>query len=265
MKKRKQPSAYELIFVDEHIIAAAKSPGIYCIAELFDRPEAVHSGGRGRSSGPADIYGGANLKGLLAERFGEVYTVHRIDRDTSGLVVFARTREAHRHLSGQFQAYKAGKVFEAIVRGTFGGESVDLDFLLRSDGDHLHRTIIDKRLGKKSRTRITLLEKLGPFSLLRAEPATARIHQIRVHLAGAGYPVLCDPLYGSGEPLMLSSIKHGYRGDPFDEKPLLKRTALHAQGLRFMHPATGEALEFTAPYPKDFSSVLYQLRKIYSV
>ncbi len=202
----------------------------------------------------------------LAKAEGELYVVHRLDKDTSGALIFARTAEAHRGLSEAFETREVSKTYRAIVRGSPSWDSEVCELPLRVDGDRRHRTIIDAARGKGSRTVFTVLERYrgSGFSaaLVEARPETGRTHQIRVHLAGMGYPVLCDPLYGSPEPLLLSKVKGKWRGDPFSDRPLIARTALHACRVEFPHPLTGQTMVVEAPEPKDFRATVIQLGKL---
>jgi 23S rRNA pseudouridine1911/1915/1917 synthase len=117
-------------------------------------------------------------------------------------------------------------------------------------------TIIDKYRGKKSLTRFILKGSAGNYSVLEVLPETGRIHQIRVHAAALGFPVVCDPLYGKETPVLLSSFKRGWRGDPLEEKPLLARLGLHALELSLPEQAV-----LRAPLPRDMSSLIKQIEK----
>jgi 23S rRNA-/tRNA-specific pseudouridylate synthase len=126
------------------------------------------------------------------------------------------------------------------------------------DGDKQHRTIIDRYKGKKSRTVFRVLGSVETYSVIEALPETGRTHQIRVHLASLGHPVVCDSLYGrSGKPVMLSSFKRGWRGDPLEERPLLARLGLHALALA----VPDEALSFHASLPRDLSALIAQMNR----
>jgi RluA family pseudouridine synthase len=197
----------------------------------------------------------------LRKAEGELLVVHRLDKDSSGLLLFARNAEAHRKLSLAFETRVVLKTYRALVRGEPSWKEMSCDYPLRPDGDKLHRTIIDGGHGKPSVTAFTLLAKYGPYSLVEARPETGRTHQIRVHLAALGFPIVADPLYGDGKALYLSSFKRKWRGDERLERPLLARTALHAAVLELAHPGSGEALRFEAPYPKDLRASIAQLEK----
>lgn len=200
-------------------------------------------------------------------RGAELLVVHRLDKDTSGLLVFARNAEAHRRLNGAFGTGAVQKRYRAIVKGSPNWEETACELPLHVDGDRSHRTIIDGHHGKESRTAFAVLDRYrgaGGFAaaLVEARPETGRTHQIRVHLASLGHACLCDPLYGDGEPLYLSKVKGKWKGDEWSDRPLLSRTALHAFSLEFAHPMTGEPLHFEAPEPKDFRAARIQLEKL---
>ena len=218
--------------------------------------------------------------------------VHRIDKETSGIVLFAKTEEAFRGLSLQFQERTLTKIYHALVVGRPGWVEQDCDVPLLVDGDRRHRTIVHRE-GKPSRTFLKVLETFREFALVEAQPKTGRTHQIRAHLSYMGHPIVGDALYRGGEGLYLSAFKRGYKGTSFfsapskkgggrekeasfsvgspqgstisqpvsKEKPLIGRLALHAVSLECRHPRTGELLRFEAPYPKDFAVALKQLRK----
>mgnify|MGYP005837810625 CR=1 FL=1 len=190
-----------------------------------------------------------------------VRPVHRIDKETSGVVLFAKTEEAFRGLSLQFQERTLTKIYHALVEGRPGWVEQNCDVPLRVDGDRRHRTIVHRE-GKPSRTFLKVLETFRGFALVEAQPKTGRTHQIRVHLSYLGHPIVGDALYRGGEGLFLSAFKRGYVANVLGtEKPLIRRTALHALSLEFTHPRTGEHLRFEAPYPKDLAIALKQLRR----
>jgi len=197
---------------------------------------------------------------MLLERdlkIPKIYTVHRIDKETSGLVIFAKDRETHRKLSVAFENRQVSKKYIAVVHGRTAWKEQTCDLALVPNGNKKHMTIIDKYQGKESFTRFICLLCAGNYSVLEAYPETGRIHQIRVHLAALGHPVVCDNLYGKENPIKLSSFKRGWKGDPLDEKPLLSRLGLHSLELTLPDKQV-----LTAPIARDMSALIKQLEKI---
>jgi RluA family pseudouridine synthase len=206
-----------------------------------------------------------HLVEALKPEFGALWVVHRLDRETSGVIALARNEEAHRSLNAQFESHKVSKVYHALVSGNPIWEQRTIAAPLRADGDRHHRTVIDAEGGKPATTTFRVLQRFGRgatrYALVEARPETGRTHQIRVHLAALGTPVAVDALYGTGAPILLSALKHQYRGAADTERPLLERLGLHAYQLTLCHPFTGKSMQFEAPYPKDFAATLNQLCK----
>ena len=238
---------YSVIYSDDDIIVLNKRSGILIAQDRYN-PDAPRLD-------------------LLAEKeFGKLFAVHRIDKDTSGLIIYARNEEAHKNLSMQFEKRQVQKTYHALVYGHPLWENLHVDLALQPDGDARHRTIPSKKFGKPSVTDFHLIGICGPYSWIEAKPKTGRTHQIRVHLAQNGLSIVCDPLYsGNQKPVRLSEIKRKWNGDEFEERPLLSRLALHAYKIEFTHPSTGEKVSFTAPYPKDMDATRKQLAKIFDV
>jgi len=230
---------YTVIFENERFIAVDKASGVSVGGDRWDESK-------------------ERLDRLLERdlKLPKIYTVHRIDKETSGLVVFARDRETHRELSLAFEQRNVSKRYVAIVHGRPAWKETSCDLALVPNGNKKHMTIIDKYRGKESLTRFICLFSAGNYSVLEALPETGRIHQIRVHAAALGHPVVCDGLYGKENPVKLSSFKRGWRGDPHEEKPLLSRLGLHAQSLTL---SDGQTL--TAPPAKDMASLIKQMEK----
>ena len=141
-----------------------------------------------------------HLKRLLEPEYGRLWIVHRLDRSTSGVIVLARTVQAHRALNAQFQEHTVEKIYHAIVTGAPDWEETAIDLPLRADGDRRHRTVVDAQGGKPAVTHLRVLERFAGYSLVEAVPHTGRAHQVRAHLLAAGFPLVGDALYG-GAPL----------------------------------------------------------------
>lgn len=184
--------------------------------------------------------------------------VHRLDRDTSGVLVVAKTDRAHMALSVQFEGRTIEKEYFAIVSGSLDR---DRDVIEQPIGAHpTHREKMAIRAGhstsRDARTFYEVAERFGGYTALRIFPKTGRTHQIRVHLAHIGRPILCDKLYGGRSQITLGEIRDRHE----DEEVLLDRMALHARRLKFAHPQTGEPLEIEAPLRDDLEGVLAALR-----
>ena len=241
---------FTLIYADDDMIAVNKAAGLLVAADRWDI-EAPR----------LDLLIQKELP-QIAPLCQKLYAVHRIDKDTSGILLYALNAEAHRALNTAFQEREIKKTYRLLIHGRVQEEQFTVDLPLRADGDALHRTIVDKRRGKEAITHFTALETFRQFSLLEARPVTGRTHQIRAHLAAAGYPIVCDSLYGSGKPVLLSELKQRWHGDVYTEQPLIRRLALHAYQLEGLHPRTSESFSFTAEYAKDFKSTVHQLQKL---
>ncbi len=179
---------------------------------------------------------------LLREKFPGMMVVHRLDKITSGVIVFACTAEAHRNLNIQFERHSIQKIYHAICENTPKWDEHTARHKLRVNIGHNHRTAVDNGRGKPAETRFTILERMRGYTLLEASPATGRTHQIRVHAMALGYPLLGDTFYGAAP------------------SELIDRPALHAHTLTFTHPGCGEPVTFNAAYPQDFQNALDKIR-----
>jgi len=202
-----------------------------------------------------------SLKILLKEKYGNIFTVHRIDRDTSGLIVFAKNEETHKHLSRQFEERQTVKIYQGLVIGSIAEKQGSINTPI-TEHPALNGTMITHRKGKESLTDYEVLEGFGIYSLVQFQIHTGRTHQIRVHMKEIGHPVVCDPLYGDGKPVLISAIKKKYNlsKNELEEKPILGRLALHAFRLSFTD-TDGKKTELEAPLHKDMRATLQQLEK----
>jgi len=185
--------------------------------------------------------------------------VHRLDKETSGVLVLARTLEAQRTLTEQWAGRRVRKEYLALVLGSPERDEFEIDLAL-CDDENRKRVTVGGRRAKEARTKCRVLERFAGLTLLDVHPLTGRRHQIRAHLAAVGLPIAADRLYGDGKPIRLSELSTRYKRKG-EERPLLARTALHAARLDFEHPRTGERIRCEAPLPKDFALALKNVRK----
>jgi 23S rRNA pseudouridine1911/1915/1917 synthase len=253
----KLKSFYSIIYEDDSITAVNKVSGISVSADRWDASrERLDSLLNAHYAGQAEQEPRAGNERRL-------FTVHRIDKDTSGIVVFARNSETHRFLSQAFEKHLVRKRYIAVVHGRPAWKETSCDLPLVPDGNKAHLTIIDRYKGKKSLTHFRVLGSAGSYTVLEIIPETGRTHQIRIHARALGHPLVCDSLYGgSAKGIYLSAFKRNWRGDPLDEKPLLDRLGLHALELRLPCPqAAGGSLNLTAPLPRDIAALIRQMEK----
>jgi 23S rRNA pseudouridine955/2504/2580 synthase/23S rRNA pseudouridine1911/1915/1917 synthase len=198
---------------------------------------------------------------ILRKQFDEIFVVHRLDRETSGVILFALTAAAHRELSQMFEHRDVDKTYLALVHGELTQDEGTIDAAIRENSSR-PGSVQTHPSGKPSLTTFSVVERFRGYTLVEARPRTGRLHQIRIHFSSIGHPLAVDAMYGGQTGLYLSSIKRGYRPKPGqDEKPLIGRATLHASSISFKHPSTGAMIKIGAPLPKDFRSVLQHLRK----
>ena len=200
----------DIVFRDAALIVVDKPAGLLAVP--------------GRGSERQDC-----LETRLEVRFGPLIAVHRLDMDTSGLMIFARTRDAHSILSGQFRSHAIEKVYTALVSGRVDGETGTIDLPIGRDWEHRPLRRIDRTDGKPAITHWRRLRQDENAALLKLTPKTGRTHQLRLHCASTGHPILGDRLYGDAESA--------------------ERLCLHACGLSFAHPVNEARVELTTPAP----------------
>ena len=185
--------------------------------------------------------------------------VHRLDRDTSGVILAIKDNRIHHKVSLQFQQRTVSKHYLAIVEGEVRFDSDVVDLALGRHLRHREKMAVRQYDGKPATTAYEVVERFRGFTLVKAEPKTGRTHQIRLHLKAIGNPVVCDAMYGRREECYLSDLTGQPRGD--GELPLIDRQALHAAQIAFVHPGTQERVTFAAPLPQDMAALLDALRR----
>ncbi len=232
----------EVLFEDDDIIIVNKPPFFLTVPDRYSPQK-------------------NNIYAWLNSKYGKVFIVHRLDKETSGILVFAKNEEAHRDLSRKFEARDVKKIYLTLLDGVVHHDEGEIDkpIILHKNG---HRMVVSRN-GKQSVTAYKVVDRYKDFSLVEAQIKTGRMHQIRIHFESIGYPLAVDSIYGRREGFLLSEIKkRKYKlGKEQDEKPLISRVILHAYKLSFVHPTTNELMDFQADLPKDFSAVVKQLDK----
>ncbi len=233
--------AAAIIFENENFLAINKPAGLLSI--------------------PDRMQSEVSLKDMLINKYGSIFTVHRLDKDTSGIILFAKNETTHKFLSQAFEERRVEKFYQGIVHGSPDEKKGTIDAPI---SEHLVQKglMVIHRNGKPSVTDYEVIEDYKSYSLLQFQLHTGRTHQIRVHCKNIGHPLACDELYGDGKPVLLSSLKKKYKLSKHDEeeRPMLNRLALHSYCLKFTD-AEGNAFNLAAELPKDMKALLQQLKK----
>lgn len=209
----------DIIYEDSHLFVLNKPARLPVLPDGWD-PDAPY------------------LSKMLTEAYGKIWVVHRLDKVTSGVMLIARTAQAHQALNDQFERHEIEKVYLAIVEGLPPWDEHTARHMLQTNVGRKHRTVVVRKRGKKSETHFKVLKLGQAQALLEAQPTTGRTHQVRAHLSALGYPLLGDTLYGA------------------PATDLITRPALHAVSLSFIHPASGQPVTCNAPVPGDFLTAL---------
>jgi len=239
-----------ILYEDDHLVVLNKQPGIV-----------VHPTGRKRYNTLINALHLRYRRPDDPEHDIVPRLAHRLDKDTSGVLVVCKTSVAHRDLYFQFERGQVEKEYLAIVEGEPQSDRVHIDLPLGRDLTSEIRLKQAVRLadGEEAMTEVVVSARFGKFSLVVANPHTGKQHQIRVHLAAIGHPIVGDRLYGSIKEVRRSDLAVTVASAGGDEV-LISRQALHAQRLRLQHPATGQMVEFFAPLPSDMARLLEVLR-----
>lgn len=231
---------YEIIFENNHFIAVNKPSGLLSIPDRLGQE--------------------SSLKEMLKQNGRNVYTVHRLDKDTSGIIVFAKDEDSHKQLSQAFEGREVEKFYLGLVQGIPMNHKGSIDAAIMEHPGKIAKMMAHAK-GKPSLTDYEVLESFRLYSWLQFQIHTGRTHQIRVHMQYIGHSIVCDELYGDPKPVLLSSLKKKFKLSQSDEeeRPLLSRLALHSHRIQFsLH---GETFELEAAPPKDLRALLQQLRK----
>lgn len=229
-----------VLFENEQFLAIAKPSGMLSVP---DRMQSEPS-----------------LKDLLKQQYPEIYTVHRLDKATSGLIVFAKQADAHKQLSQLFEGREVEKYYIGLVQGNIQPSSGILETGIM-EHPAKNGTMVVNVKGKPAKTGYLTLEEFRQYALVQFRIYTGRTHQIRLHAHYLGHSIVGDPLYGNGQPLMLSAIKKNYNlaKNQDDERPIMPRLALHAHQIAFRLGEEDYRIE--APIPKDLQATIKQLQK----
>ena len=233
-----------VVYEDEWLIAFNKPSGVLVAPDRWDKERIC-------------------LVDLVHQEISpDAFNLHRIDAGTSGVVLFAKTREALRLTAQLFEKRLVEKRYLAIVNDAPPEQAIIVKARLIQNPERPGTMKTVAKGGMKAETRISVVRRWRRHSLIQAEPVTGKTHQIRVHLAHIGCPIVADRVYGRDNGLYLSSLKKDYRFKyDIHEKPLIGRLALHAAEISFKHPFTGNETKIAAPLPKDFNIAVKYLDK----
>lgn len=233
----------ETLYEDDDLIAVNKPAGLLVIPDRFNHEL-------------------PSLNRLLESKTGQkIWVVHRLDKETSGVICFAKNEHYHRYLSILFQERDVHKFYAGLVTGIVMPTEGRIESPI-AEHPAVHGKMVVNRRGKPAVTDYRVVDQWPLYSLLQFQIHTGRTHQIRVHMASIGHPLVCDDLYGDGQPFLLSNIKRKFRLSEKDEqeKPLLSRVALHAYKLAFAKE-DGTPVVVEAEIPRDMSACVKQLNK----
>ena len=243
-----------IVFEDEHLLAISKPACLLTSPDRYDpdRPNLMKL----LHAGIAEQKPWAAQRGL-----SYLANAHRLDFETTGVILLAKTKPVLVSLANLFGSERPVKIYAALLPGTPPHPKWEVDAALAPFPGRPGQMRVDPNNGKQSRTAFEVREQFRGYTLVQCRPYTGRTHQIRVHLKHWGLPICGDQVYG-GRPLLLSDLKNEYRlKHGKTERPLISTVALHAEELSLIHPVTGTEVKITAPWPKDFTVAVKQLRR----
>lgn len=238
----------DIIYEDGHIVVVNKPP------DLVVHPSRGHQTGTLVNALVHHFKELSNVGGALRPGI-----VHRLDRDTSGVILIIKDQFVHEDIARQFEERTTEKEYVAVCEGRF---ELDADLVDAPIGKHpadRQKMAVNGRNAKTARTVYKVVERHGPFSIVRCFPRSGRTHQIRVHLAHVGHPIVADELYGRRDALYMADLT-GDEHRP-EQQPLLDRQALHARRLSIYHPALDRRMTFEAELPHDMARTVKALRE----
>lgn len=240
--KKKQSNKYDLIFENEDYLIINKAASLLSIPDRYN----------------AKL---ENLFDILNSIYGKIFTVHRLDKDTSGIMIFAKNENAHRYFSLLFQNQEIQRIYHVVIDGVLPQDSLEVDIPIIANPAKKGLSMPSAR-GKHSLSIFRKIEEFRHSSLVEVQLITGRHHQIRVHASAIGNPLLVDRDYGNRTEFYLSKVKRKFNlKKNTEEQPIIDRLSMHAYQLKFKDFKSREIVNFTAEYPKDFNVLVKQLRK----
>ncbi len=238
----KKKNLIDVIYEDDFILVLNKHAGCLTIPDRYDKSA-------------------INLYDLLTKKYSKIYTVHRLDKDTSGVIVFAKNAESHRNLNQQFQDLKVTKIYHAVITGYVSQDELVIDIPLIEDLRYKGQMKPSAR-GKESLTVLKVINRFRNSTLVELNLVTGRHHQIRVHCAAIGHPLLVDEIYGKSSEFKVSYLKRNFKLKKGEQEiPIISRITMHSKTIKFLHPVSGIEMYFEADYPKDFEALIEILNK----